>query len=86
MGAGKSKIPPALLKELTSDTHFEEKELRSWYRVFSKLCPDGMLNKYQFTGLYESLYDSDNANEYAEHVFRTFDINSDDKIGKLSIV
>lgn len=86
MGAGKSKIPSVLLKELANDTHFEEKELRSWYRVFSKLCPDGMLNKYQFIGLYEGLYDNNNVNEYAEHVFQTFDINSNNKIGKISVV
>lgn len=82
MGKGGSKIPPEELKELVKNTHFEEKELRKWYKGFVKDCPDGRLDKKQFVELYGSFYDSGNANKFAEHVFRTFDVNNDETIGK----
>lgn len=81
MGKGGSKIPPEELRELTEHTHFDEKELKRWYNGFIKDCPDGLLNKEQFTELYSSFYESGNAKKFAEHVFRTFDVNGDASIG-----
>ncbi|XP_057301219.1 neurocalcin homolog [Hydractinia symbiolongicarpus] len=80
MGKGGSKIPPEELRELTEHTHFDEKELKRWYNGFIKDCPDGLLNKEQFTELYSSFYESGNAKKFAEHVFRTFDVNGDASI------
>ena len=85
MGKGGSKIPPEELKELVNRTHFDEKELRRWYKGFAKDCPDGRLNKEQFVELYSSFYDNGNANKFAEHVFRTFDVNNDETIGNSSV-
>jgi len=77
MRRGASKIPPCELKELVETTHFDEKELKKWYKGFAKDCPEGRLDKQQFIELYGSFYETGNARNFAEHVFRTFDANND---------
>lgn len=78
----KTRIPPEELSELLQITHFDQKELKKWYLGFIKDCPDGTLDKNQFIDLYSSFYASGNARKFASHVFRTFDVNADGKIGK----
>ena len=82
MGKTGSKIPSEELDMLMCSTHFDAKELKRWYNGFIKDCPDGQLDKDQFVELYSSFYESGNAKKFAEHVFRTFDVNSDNKIGR----
>lgn len=77
----KSRIPPEELSELLQNTHFDHKELKKWYLGFIKDCPDGTLDKHQFIDLYSSFYESGNARKFASHVFRTFDVNADGRIG-----
>ena len=85
MGKGGSKIPVEELNTLMANTHFDSKELKQWYQGFIKDCPDGQLNKEQFAELYCGFYDSNNAGKFSEHVFRTFDVNGDGKIGELNL-
>ena len=80
----KSKIPPEQLCELVNHTHFDSKELKKWYNGFLKECPDNQMSKEQFIKLYSSFYAHGNAAKFAQHVFRTFDYNSDGNIGELA--
>jgi len=80
MGEGASKLAPEDLKELTENTHFDEKEIKKWYKEYAKDWPDGQINKEQFINLYGTVYKTDNARTFAKQVFRTFDINNDGTI------
>lgn len=80
MGKSQSKIPPAELQDLAKRTYFDVQELKQWYSVFTRDCPHGHLSKQQFIELYNSFYDTEDASKFAEHVFRTFDVNHDNTI------
>ncbi len=82
MGKSQSKIPPSELQDLAKRTYFEVEELKQWYQAFVRDSPTGRLNKQQFVELYNSFYDTPDASKFAEHVFRTFDINHDNTIGE----
>jgi hypothetical protein len=84
MGKKQSKMDPHQLIHLLNRTQFEEKELEKWYQKFIKEYPDGFISKPQFENMYQSFFPKGDAREFADHIFRTFDGNSDGKIGKLS--
>ena len=83
MGKKQSKMDPHQLIHLLNRTKFEEKELEKWYQKFIKEYPDGFISKPQFENMYQSFFPKGDAREFADHIFRTFDGNSDGKIGKL---
>lgn len=80
MGKAHSKIPPSELQDLAKRTYFDVDELKRWYLAFSRDCPTGRLTKDQFTELYRNFYETVDASRFAEHVFRTFDMNHDNTI------
>lgn len=80
MGKMNSKIPPAELRDLVTRTHFTEKELKDWYTGFRRDCPDGRLTLDQFSKIYSDFYGNCEARKFAEHLFRTFDVNQDGRI------
>lgn len=80
MGKNQSKIPPAELKDLLARTRFTEGELKEWYNGFKRDCPDGRLTLAQFTTIYSEFYGTHEAKKFAEHLFRTFDVNQDGRI------
>eukprot|EP00794_Sanderia_malayensis_P010878 gene10878-12034_t len=80
MGKSQSKIPPSELQDLAKRTYFEVNELKQWYSAFVRDCPSGRLTQPQFIELYNSFYDTPDAEKFAQHVFRTFDINHDNTI------
>ena len=86
MGKAQSKIPPSELQDLAKHTYFDEHELKKWYTAFSRDCPTGRLNKEQFIELYKNFYETVDATKFAEHVFRTFDVNHDNTIGRLTMI
>lgn len=72
-----SKLPPLSRSELDAlvkKTSLEAREIKSWYKVFYRECPDGQLTKAKFLKLYTELSDggTNNVNLY-EHIFRTYD-------------
>ena len=83
MGRMQSKIPPSELQDLARRTYFDVDELKKWYIAFSRDCPTGRLTKEQFIELYRDFYETVDAGKFAEHVFRTFDLNHDNTIGKI---
>lgn len=80
MGKVQSKIPLSELKDLLVRTHFTEHELKEWYSGFKRDCPDGRLTLEQFTKIYSEFYGTHEAKKFAEHLFRTFDVNHDGRI------
>lgn len=73
-------MDPHQLIHLLNRTKFQEKELKKWYQKFIKEYPDGFISKPQFENMYQSFFPKGDATEFAEHIFRTFDANSDGKI------
>ena len=82
MGKTSSRISPSELQDLTKRTYFDEDELKQWYAGFIRGSPAGRMNQEQFVELYSGFYKTAHATTFAEHVFRTFDINGDGTIGK----
>lgn len=78
MGNTKSgSLSKELLEDLKSNTKYSEAELCTWYQSFLKECPTGKITKEQFEGIYASFFPNADPKDYARHVFRSFDTNSD---------
>ncbi|XP_016077939.1 PREDICTED: recoverin [Miniopterus natalensis] len=78
MGNSRSgPLSKEILQELQLSTHFSEEELCAWYRSFLKECPGGRITRQQFQSLYAKFFPDADPKAYAQHVFRSFDANSD---------
>ncbi|KAG9350276.1 hypothetical protein JZ751_026630, partial [Albula glossodonta] len=78
MGNSKSgALSKELLDDLKLNTKYREEELCAWYHTFLKECPSGRISKEQFESIYASFFPDADPKAYAQHVFRSFDSNSD---------
>lgn len=78
MGNSKSgALSKEILEELQLNTKFTEEELCTWYQSFLKECPSGRITRQQFQSIYAKFFPDSDPKAYAEHVFRSFDANSD---------
>ncbi|KAJ8363751.1 hypothetical protein SKAU_G00125820 [Synaphobranchus kaupii] len=78
MGNSKSGgLSQDLLDDLKLNTKYSEEELCAWYHTFLKECPSGRISKEQFESIYASFFPDADPKAYAQHVFRSFDSNSD---------
>ncbi|XP_023693006.2 recoverin b [Paramormyrops kingsleyae] len=78
MGNSKSSaLSKELLEELKLNTKYSEVELCAWYQTFLKECPSGRISREQFESIYASFFPDADPKAYAQHVFRSFDSNSD---------
>lgn len=66
-----------ILEELQVSTQFTQEELCAWYQSFLRECPGGRITRQQFQGIYAKFFPDADPKAYAEHVFRSFDANSD---------
>lgn len=81
MGLNQSKnIKPKMLEELLQITGFSAQEIFEWYQDFHKEYPQNHLTVREFKKLYANFFPSGDSNRFAEHVFRTFDLNNDGTI------
>ena len=80
MGGRTSKLKPKLLMDLMRETNFTELELHEWYKNFLLDFPDGILDLDNFKTIYGNLFPDGDANTFAEHAFRAFDVNGDGHI------
>ena len=58
---------------LQANTRYDENTIQEWYKGFMADCPDGKLNKGCFLNIYSKCFPDGNAEEFCDHVFRTFD-------------
>lgn len=78
MGNSKSgALSKEILEELQLNTKFTEEELCAWYQSFLKECPSGLITKQEFQSIYSKFFPEADPKAYAQHVFRSFDANSD---------
>uniref|UniRef100_A0A673VBI6 Recoverin n=1 Tax=Suricata suricatta TaxID=37032 RepID=A0A673VBI6_SURSU len=78
MGNSKSgALSKEILEELQLNTKFTEEELCAWYQSFQKDCPSGRITRQQFQSIYAKFFPEADPKAYAQHVFRSFDANSD---------
>merc|ERR1712156_74995 len=61
------------LEMLKTSTRFDEDTILEWYRGFKSDCPDGRLTPKAFMQIYSKCFPTGNANDFCDHVFRTFD-------------
>ena len=78
MGNSKSgALSKEILEELRLNTRFTEEELSTWYQSFLKECPSGRITRQEFQTIYSKFFPEADPKDYAQHVFRSFDANSD---------
>ncbi|XP_060700829.1 recoverin-like [Hemiscyllium ocellatum] len=78
MGNSKSSaLSKGILEDLKMNTKYSEAELSLWYQTFLKECPSGLITREQFEKIYSGFFPDANPKDYAQHVFRSFDTNSD---------
>ncbi len=75
MGGSKSKLHTYLSEKdlvfLENNTNFKRDKIIEWHSAFLHDCPDGTLDKKQFTKLFSQLQATDKKiDKYAEYVFK----------------
>ena len=61
------------LEFLKASTGYDESTIKQIHKMFMKECPNGRLTPNKFIDLYKLFIWTGNAEEYCQHVFRTFD-------------
>merc|ERR1712172_421664 len=61
------------LEFLKAHTRYDENTIKEWYKGFKQDCPNGRLTPPKFVDMYKLFFPSGNAEQFCDHVFRTFD-------------
>lgn len=70
-------VSKEILDDLKLNTKFTETEIVQWYENFQKQCPSGRITPQEFESIYSRFFPESEAQTYAKHVFRSFDMNDD---------
>ncbi|KAK2723608.1 hypothetical protein QYM36_002074 [Artemia franciscana] len=71
----KQKLSKEDLEFLKSHTRYDEPTIKEWFKGFKQDCPNGRLTPAKFVDMYKMFFPSGNAEEFCDHVFRTFDMD-----------
>ncbi|XP_076161214.1 neuronal calcium sensor 2 isoform X1 [Ptiloglossa arizonensis] len=71
----KDKLSKEDMDFLKSHTRYDELTIKEWYKGFKQDCPNGRLTPAKFVDMYKMFFPSGNAEEFCDHVFRTFDMD-----------
>ena len=66
-------LPSEDLEVLKSKTIYDENTIKEMHKRFTKNCPNGRLTPQKFIEMCNTLSLKGNAEDYCDHVFRTFD-------------
>lgn len=69
----KNKISKVDLEYLKQHTRYDEATIKEWFKGFRQDCPSGRLTPAKFVDMYKMFFPNGNAEEFCDHVFRTFD-------------
>lgn len=80
MGKAVSTLTNDDLSHLKQKTYFDKREIKQWYKGFTRDCPQGYLTKEEFIKIYSQFFPFGDATEFASYIFRSFDQNKDDAV------
>ena len=58
---------------LKAHTRYDENTIKEWYNGFKQDYPNGRLTPVQFINTYNMFFPNRNAEQFCDHVFKTFD-------------
>ena len=67
------------IHQISIESGIDSDVVKSWYKDFIKICPNGKMDKKQFGKFYRILRgqpEDDNLSRITDHVFRSFDKDS----------
>lgn len=68
------------IEMLKDQTNFTEDEILDWHKRFLDDCPHGYMTKKQFIIMHKALFPKCDAERFARHVFRAFDLDQSNTI------
>lgn len=80
MGIPYSKLDSETVDLLSQHTHFDRKEIYSWYDNFTKQYPTGSINKEKMSNTFLRYYPFGNPKPYVDLMFRLFNTKLPDSI------
>ncbi|CAF1556317.1 unnamed protein product [Rotaria magnacalcarata] len=78
--SGSIELTPQRIALLKVNTKYSDQEIRDWHAGFLRDCPNGKLDKKQFTAVYKQFYPTGKADNFCKYAFDTFDANGDGSI------
>lgn len=79
-GSKSKKLSREDLEFLLNNTNFNKRQIKQWYKGFMRDCPTGTLTRKKFLEVYSGFFPDGNAEQFCEHVFRTFDSDGSGRI------
>ena len=82
MGNQATALRPDVISDLQESTAFTAEEIRQYYKTFKKEDSSGdmALSITEFKQVYAKIFPDGDADKFAEHVFRSFDLDKDGNI------
>lgn len=71
--SSKRRLSKEDLEYLKARTSYDDSTIKKWHKGFRIDCPSGHLTPRKFVEMYKLFFPNGNAQEFCDHVFRTFD-------------